>query len=488
MRLTVPLCGYFIPRGPHPGRGRKNKWKKGAHLVVPKKVSFADPRLQTAVEQSGKPVENVFWNPPWEKKEEHPQWIPERDDPRFAQYLPQPPIESHPLWKTKAAYIFDEDTKLQCRMDHAKALTKTVLVEGLTPQVENLIGAYKMANEKEIIRRFVLNSVAWDQKKDELPHWFKQAEPKDPFKFVTREDQVRTTQNCGRFRPKAEIPLGPSYQKQADNIMRDLMRTCAISNHEHSDRREGAPELTESVKNRHVLRDCDFHTLYSHDADLIHLSGTLHSLVYADSPLPPPVGMKIVKDTIQEEIPQMWPIKPTVDLMPKHIYDDEDKLNFKRDDIPLLSHPLVPHTLGITWGKWWERFSLHEPHENEAEDTLTRAFMITFGAAAAQARLQYGPSVQGDLPTPIVLQSIATNGFNFNFITLQLNTLDFSSPDGVKNVAWIDAGPHNNIREDWRPTTFTPFRHSQKPYVLREFNPVVFEKFLATYLNGAVEF
>ena len=69
MRLTVPLCGYFIPRGPHPGRGRKNKWKKGAHLVVPKKVSFADPRLQTAVEQSGKPVENVFWNPPWEKKE-----------------------------------------------------------------------------------------------------------------------------------------------------------------------------------------------------------------------------------------------------------------------------------------------------------------------------------------------------------------------------------------------------------------------------------
>ena len=32
--------------------------------------------------------------------------------------------------------MFDEDTKLQCRMDHAKALTKTVLVEGLTPQVE----------------------------------------------------------------------------------------------------------------------------------------------------------------------------------------------------------------------------------------------------------------------------------------------------------------------------------------------------------------
>ena len=103
-----------------------------------------------------------------------------------------------------------------------------------------------------------------------------------------------------------------------------------------------------------------------------------------------------------------------------------------------------------------------------------------------QARLMHGEDVQGELSSPVVLQSIATNGFNFNFITLQLNTLDLSSPDGVKNIAWIDAGPQNNIREDWRPTTQMGSRDSQKPYVLREFNPVVFEKVLAMYLNGGV--
>ena len=70
------------------------------------------------------------------RPQEHPQWIPERDDPRFEQYLPQSPVESNPLWKTKAAYVYEEDTRLQFRMDQAKALTKTIVVDGLTPQVE----------------------------------------------------------------------------------------------------------------------------------------------------------------------------------------------------------------------------------------------------------------------------------------------------------------------------------------------------------------
>ena len=72
--------------------------------------------------------------------QEHPQWIPERDDPRYAKFMPQPSIDSHPLWKEKSAYIFDEDTRLSCRMDQAKALTKTIVVEGLTPQVEVPVG------------------------------------------------------------------------------------------------------------------------------------------------------------------------------------------------------------------------------------------------------------------------------------------------------------------------------------------------------------
>ena len=54
--------------------------------------------------------------------------------------------------------------------------------------------------------------------------------------------------------------------------------------------------------------------------------------------------------------------------------------------VPTLSHPLIPHTLGISWGQWWERYATTSEHKHEAEDCLTRAFMTTFGAAVAQVR------------------------------------------------------------------------------------------------------
>ena len=68
--------------------------------------------------------------------QEHPEWIPESDDPRFDRFRPKPPIEAHPLWKDNSAYTFDDDTKLTGRMEQAKILTKTVIVEGLTADVE----------------------------------------------------------------------------------------------------------------------------------------------------------------------------------------------------------------------------------------------------------------------------------------------------------------------------------------------------------------
>ena len=106
--------------------------------------------------------------------------------------------------------------------------------------LQELVGAFRLKNQDEIIRRFVLQAVAWDQTRDILPMWFKAAEPNDPYKFVTREDQMRKWH--------AESPLGPPYQKQADNILGDLIRICAISNHDHSEARDGAPTLTESLK------------------------------------------------------------------------------------------------------------------------------------------------------------------------------------------------------------------------------------------------
>lgn len=54
-----------------------------------------------------------------------------------------------------------------------------------------------------------------------------------------------------------------------------------------------------------------------------------------------------------------------------------------------------------------------------------------FTVAASRARQLYG-QVQ-DLPEPIVVQSIQTDGKSFHFGLFQLNTLNLEGLDGLKN-------------------------------------------------------
>lgn len=53
------------------------------------------------------------------------------------------------------------------------------------------------------------------------------------------------------------------------------------------------------------------------------------------------------------------------------------------------------------------------------------------------------------LKTPVVTQGIDTDGVNFGFVTVQMNTLDMDSKDGVRNMIWVDG--ENPLYEDMYP-------------------------------------
>jgi len=486
MRLTPVLLGYHRQRGINPVRVRKHRWREGSQVVVPKEVTFLDPRLQVHVEQSGKEVQNTFYDLPWEKKEDQPPWIPEGDDPRLDRFRPRPPPESHPLWKEKAAYSFHDHTKLQYRLEQAKVLTKSLVAEGLPRRTKNLVGSFKLPKQDDLLRRHVLHSVVWDQANEPLPKYHDPPDPADPFKFVTREDQISKPIVQYQLFFGQQQPMGVPYQRQADNILKDMFRLCFISNHNHSEAAEDAPKPTARLQNRYMLNNCEVQTLYRHlDNDLVHVKTNLHTVLYADTPLDPLLSPEDVKETASESLPDLWPVKSTVDMLPKHVYDSEDKLTFNRPDYASYPEPLFPHTIGVSFGvspptairehgEWWDH-----------EDLTPRALVFTFAAALAQARMIHGPDFEGLLPRPVVLQCVATDGRFFDFITFQLNTTDITNTNGIKNIAWIDAG--DVIREDWRPDTLTRKLCTPKPHILREFNPRVFDKFLAMYLNGGVE-
>ncbi|KAG9468958.1 hypothetical protein GDO78_021569 [Eleutherodactylus coqui] len=112
-----------------------------------------------------------------------------------------------------------------------------------------------------------------------------------------------------------------------------------------------------------------------------------------------------------------------------------------------------------------------------------KMIMIAFGGAVAKARLLFGKDVK-TLPQPVVVQSVGTDGQLFHFMVLQLNTLDFESNDGIKNLVWMDAD-----QELYESVAFKPLIKRKVvlvPEGVTGFRPETFVKFWAMYLHGAV--
>ncbi len=115
--------------------------------------------------------------------------------------------------------------------------------------------------------------------------------------------------------------------------------------------------------------------------------------------------------------------------------------------------------------------------------------MFSFGSALVQARQLYP---NGILTKPVTVQSIFLLDELFHFVVFQLNTLNYDDQnDRRSNYVWIDK---DNYLYDNRPTMVTPnprygTERNLQRYVLEklQYNPSVFEKFLALYLQGVEE-
>jgi len=82
------------------------------------------------------------------------------------------------------------------------------------------------------------------------------------------------------------------------------------------------------------------------------------------------------------------------------------------------------------------------------------------------------------LPEPISTQCIMTDGDIFHFSCFQLNTLNFETSDGVKNLVWFD--------ERERPlfNRLMPMRAMLRNTRYLDYDADVFRQIVAFYVNG----
>eukprot|EP00794_Sanderia_malayensis_P014212 gene14212-15695_t len=106
----------------------------------------------------------------------------------------------------------------------------------------------------------------------------------------------------------------------------------------------------------------------------------------------------------------------------------ELKTSFKSEGPFLSDAPFPnPHTLFIVADK-----------RMEMKHLIGQGLLYSFANAYTHALAQPENSLGMDRIKPVSVQCIINNGRHLTFLCYQLNTLDFTTDNGVKNLAWIE--------------------------------------------------
>ena len=99
------------------------------------------------------------------------------------------------------------------------------------------------------------------------------------------------------------------------------------------------------------------------------------------------------------EVPDVAPLNPVAGLFTTNIYE-----RINNHPITSLNHTHRHITTVV------DLYTNNIAPRFKADTQLAKALFAGFTAAVGQARLQYGESVAGDLPEPITINCVSTNG------------------------------------------------------------------------------
>ncbi|XP_076258499.1 mitochondrial ribosomal protein L37 [Rhynchophorus ferrugineus] len=291
---------------------------------------------------------------------------------------------THPNWHDRKLLTYKDNNVLLEGLTQAKILTNTVqITDGLPEKIEPATFSSEFNRR---IKKIILGSFALDAQQVKLP------KVKDP------------------ERPAWNFPrtYGITQNRSFKLLVSKLLNLIETS----SD--------VELVKQRFLTDNLIFSYLFEKDNDLIQFQLLGDFVLLSKEPLSPVTQ----QSTKEFDLPIIDPIKPTITLNEENIYVLDNIYPIKKES------PFYPHTLFINFDP--------ENVKNIFEEEVTedqihgRNLLKTFTAAASYARARYGETVT-DLPSPVTIQSIQTDGKMFYFGVLQLNTLDLNSKD-QKNI------------------------------------------------------
>ncbi|XP_054711345.1 39S ribosomal protein L37, mitochondrial-like [Uloborus diversus] len=333
--------------------------------------------------------------------------------------IPKPPCVFE---KKKVTYLMHNKTKVSESENQILALTKTVCYRGLPEQLTGLLNAESFPNQDELVQKSVLQAQVWDATQDKLPKVVDVTRPGLPQRRV----------------------YGIRYKKKVSSLLENLSVLCDIATGKY-------PGSLERFK----LTECSSELTIDRCGDQVIFQLPCEIAMTSTSPLKRFSSKDEVNETVNLEVPSIYPIKPTLDL------EQLEQSSLERSGVPIVLDSDHLHTLFLgqkSFGYWNPR------------QMLAKAIGTCFAYTASVAQDKYGLDVKV-LPEPIMVQCMYLDIKTFNFLTYQLNTLELADNNGIKNQVWVDepADLYESVSQDSLVTNY---------------NPAVFPKMLALHMNG----
>lgn len=319
---------------------------------------------------------------------------------------------THPLWQETPAFQYSSRSWLPrgLELEAALGLTHSVAVSRqLEPgaaggrQLEGLEGAVRAAYTGDAVQRL-------------LPKNWKV--PYIGWHPVESKMRPRNQYNWKEFSWGRNMPreYGVPLPRQLTTLTRGLVTASMDSCPGLQDRLLCKPEPS-------VLRQ----VVRSAGGELLRLNIEVLVSTFGRHPVPEVAGPDQVAATRRQALASVAPLSPLSSCHPTNIYR------------PGCSHPVTslqhshPYTNTV--------FDLNtapigDPFTDDrvwhTAKQRSRCLMFGYTAALGQARLLYGEGVRGELPRPVTVNAVSTNGVWWELATFQLNTMDPESE--VKNI------------------------------------------------------
>ncbi|XP_035229504.1 uncharacterized protein LOC118201495, partial [Stegodyphus dumicola] len=301
------------------------------------------------------------------------------------------------LSQNKYLYLMHEKTKVSENENQTLALTKTVPYQGLPKELTSLIGIDVLPNQDELVKTSLLQAQVWDAIQHKLPKKLDISRPQFIFRreFGIRYKRkvLHTKVSPGKISPivdpKQPLVIKATSSAKAtifeliwpwignDVVEADIPEICTHARPLRTSSDLITHNFSVVVKN-HTFSVSE---LFSLGGDEIIYRMPCDILLTSEEPLKPFASAEQVAATEKEVVPNIYPIKPTLDL------DKYTESPFTLQPTVSLGNENV-HTLFIAQksiGFWFPK------------QLLARAIATCFAFTASEAQRKYG-ALKADPP------------------------------------------------------------------------------------------